>query len=104
MLKYKIKEDVLHLANIIIFVLLNTKSDDKMKHIHIKGLGGHLIIPLIYVNTPPVLGYEMSTFQLYLVLICSLTFWHICNFYLPKAAHFIECFCILFFLSFKRSV
>lgn len=54
MLKNKIKEDVLHPANIIIFVLLNTKSDDKMKCIHIKGLGGHLIIPLIYVNTPPV--------------------------------------------------
>lgn len=34
-----------------------------MKCIHIKGLGGHLIIPLICVNTPPVqntLAYKYS--------------------------------------------
>lgn len=36
--------------------------------------------------------------------IHPLTFEHTCNFYILRTAHFIECFWILFFLAFKRSV
>ena len=38
----------------IITVFLKIQRFDKIKYIHIKGPGGHLIIPLICVNTPPV--------------------------------------------------